>query len=77
MSDASIPNPFADARNPLQQLDSDIQALTRAVNRIAEILQTPTGAPPTVSGSRGGNAALQSLLSALSGAGLIIDNTTP
>jgi hypothetical protein len=32
--------------------------------------------PPTVSGSRGGNAALASLLSALDAAGLIVDATT-
>lgn len=31
---------------------------------------------PTVTGSRGGNAALTSLLSGLAGAGLIVDNTT-
>jgi hypothetical protein len=34
------------------------------------------GAKPTVSGSRGGNAALQSLLAALAGLGLITDSTT-
>ena len=33
-------------------------------------------APPAVTGSRGGNAALQSLLSVLANAGFIIDNTT-
>lgn len=34
------------------------------------------GAKPTVTGSRDGNAALASLLSALSGLGLITDSTT-
>ena len=34
------------------------------------------GAKPTVAGSRGGNAALASLLSALAGLGLITDSTT-
>jgi hypothetical protein len=34
-------------------------------------------AKPTVSGSRGGNEALASLLSALAGMGLITDSTTP
>jgi hypothetical protein len=33
--------------------------------------------PQTVIGSRGGNAALTSLLTALSTLGLIVDNTTP
>jgi hypothetical protein len=34
------------------------------------------GARPTVSGSRGGNAALQSLLTSLAGLGLIVDSTS-
>lgn len=33
--------------------------------------------PPVITGSRGGNAALTSLLSALNAAGVIQDNTTP
>lgn len=37
---------------------------------------TTSIAKPTVSGSRGGNAALQSLLSQLAAYGLIIDSTT-
>ena len=35
------------------------------------------GTAPVVTGSRGGNAALASLLTGLSGMGLIGDNTTP
>jgi hypothetical protein len=35
------------------------------------------GTAPTVSGSCGGNAALQSLVAALAGLGLITDTTTP
>lgn len=35
-----------------------------------------TGARPAVTGSRGGNAALASLLGVLAGLGLITDNTT-
>lgn len=31
---------------------------------------------PTVTGSRGGNAALESLLTGLAGENLIVDNTT-
>ncbi len=34
-------------------------------------------APPNVTGGRGGNAALASLLSALAGLGLIADDSTP
>jgi hypothetical protein len=37
---------------------------------------TAPGAKPTVTGSRGGNAALESLLSALAALGLITDSTT-
>ncbi len=37
---------------------------------------TPVTAKPTVSGSRGGNAALTSLLTALASYGLIVDSTT-
>ena len=37
----------------------------------------PQAPKPTVVGSRGGNAALASLLTALSGLGLVTDNTTP
>ena len=35
------------------------------------------GAPPIVTGSRGGNVALANLLKALANAGVITDNTTP
>jgi hypothetical protein len=37
----------------------------------------PSVAQPVVTGSRGGNAALGSLLTALATLGLIVDNTTP
>lgn len=36
----------------------------------------PATAKPTVTGSRGGNAALASLLTGLASAGYIVDNTT-
>lgn len=49
----------------LQTLDTEIQGK----------LTTPV-APPSVTGSRGGNAALASLLTVLAGLGLITDNTT-
>ncbi len=38
---------------------------------------TPPGAQPTVTGSRGGNAALASLLTALAATGLIVDGSSP
>ena len=68
------PSPFAQPNSALQQLDTDIQALTQAVNRIVNILKP---AAQVVTGSRGGNTALASLLTALAAAGFIIDNTTP
>lgn len=43
------------------------QAITNAFNP----------APFTVTGSRGGNTAIESLLSQLAAKGIIIDNTTP
>lgn len=49
----------------LQTLDTEIQGK----------LTTPVS-PPSVTGSRGGNAALASLLTALAGLGLITNNTT-
>lgn len=65
----------------LGQLDTDVQQVVKAINRVADLLPTlfivtPTP-PPSVSGSRGGNAALASLLTALAGLGVITDNTTP
>jgi len=39
------------------------------------VIGAPT--PPSVTGSRAGNAALASLLTALATQGLVIDNTTP
>lgn len=49
----------------LQTLDTEIQGkLTAPVS------------PPSVTGSRGGNAALASLLTVLASLGLITDNTT-
>lgn len=62
--------------SPLQALDTDIQKLIQAVNRIAEILSA-AGTPPTVTGSRGGNVALANLLTVLAAAGVIVDGTTP
>lgn len=64
--------------NQLQQIDTDIQSLTKAVNRIAEILtqENASQTPLVVTGSRGGNAALASLLTVLANSGVIVDQTT-
>lgn len=66
------------ANNPLQQIDSDLQALTLAVNRVgtllADLIALQSG--QIVTGSRAGNAALANLLTALANAGIVVDNTT-
>jgi hypothetical protein len=43
---------------------------------VGQVCALPTGGAPTVTGSRGGNAALASLLTTLAGLGLIVDSTT-
>jgi hypothetical protein len=66
----------------LQQIDTDLQQMTRAMNRLAEsvgqivTLLTPA-TPQIVTGSRASGAALESLLTALANAGIIVDSTTP
>ena len=60
----------------VQTIDTDLQNIVRAVNRIAQILQ-PTGAPQNVTGSRASGAALANLLTALANLGFITNNTTP
>ena len=60
--------------SPVQALDTDLQNLVKAVNRVAQLL---TPAPASViTGSRASGAALTSLLAALVARGLIIDDTT-
>lgn len=49
----------------LQTLNTDIQSK----------LTTPVS-PPSITGSRGGNAALANLITALATLGLVTDNTT-
>lgn len=46
------------------------------VNEFGEQIILDPGAIPAVTGSRGGNAALESLLTALASRGLVVDNTT-
>jgi hypothetical protein len=62
---------------------SDDPTLNRVQDHLASVLnpvlkQLPNkiGTKPTVSGSKGGNAALASLISALASMGLITDKTT-
>lgn len=52
-------------------------SLTNSVNAKDIDVFIPPAAPPTVIGSRGGNAALASLLTGLAGLGIIVDSTTP
>jgi hypothetical protein len=56
--------------------DQNNRRVMQAVNELGRQLRAVNGAPPTVTGSRGGNAALQSLLAALASLGLIVDKTT-
>jgi hypothetical protein len=51
------------------------QALIDLDSEIALKFTTPVS-PPSVTGSRGGNAALASLLTALASLGMITNNTT-
>lgn len=76
MSD--FPSLLAQQGNPLQQLDSDIQQLTAAVNQVATILADLLAlqSGQIVTGSRGGNVALTNLLAALANANIITNNTT-
>lgn len=85
MSVRAKPAPKARQRSTIATLvdDSSAGVVHEQVSQGVEQLETRVGqleklklAPPTVTGSRGGNAALASLLSALAGAGLIKDGTT-
>lgn len=69
--------PFGPSGSPFQQLDTDIQQLTRAVLQVVAAINGLKANPQAVTGSRAGNAALASLLTALAAQGIIVDNTTP
>lgn len=62
----------ADPSMALQRQQAGIDQVERSVGQ----LQKLTAAPPTVTGSKGANAALASLITALAGLGLIKDGTT-
>jgi hypothetical protein len=47
-----------------------------AIDPVLRVLPPGIGDRPRIIGSRGGNAALASLLSALDAAGIIVDETT-
>lgn len=55
--------------------DKSVDTMSVATN--ADLSRFAIKAGTSVTGSRGGNAALASLLTALAGEGLITDNTTP
>jgi hypothetical protein len=63
-------------------IDSTDAALARIQYRTAlgvlrDVISVPAATKPSVTGSRGGNAALASLLTALAAAGIVADDTTP
>lgn len=67
----------------LSRIQSDDEAFNRfqdqilgALNPILKTLPDGIGTRPRVTGSTGGNVALESLLVALAGMGLITDETT-
>ncbi len=76
--------PIAKQRLRQAQLGSDAGRAHSDVTAAVANLETQVGTlaglvrnPPTVTGSRGGNAALASLITALTGLGLVKDGTTP
>lgn len=83
MSTQKVTRPPTSPRMQQRQLISDPQQAHRVVSDgIAAVeskvgnLQKLTANPPTVTGSKGGNTALASLISALAGLGLVKDGTT-
>ena len=56
---------------------SEVSAAVGNLEKQVGSLQDLTRNPLTITGSRGGNAALASLLTALAGLGLVKDGTTP
>jgi hypothetical protein len=56
-----------------ERLSGDLDLQTHNLNAVGKIVPSTV---PAVTGSRGGNAALASLLTALAGLGLITDKTT-
>lgn len=71
---ASIPDDPQSGRlhlnDELSKLERSITSSTAKLNQMAPLT------PPTVTGSRGGNAALASLLTTLAAAGIIVDAST-
>lgn len=83
MPPAKTSRPPTQTRMVQRQLIGDPQQAHRVTSDAIGAVETKIGRlqklitnPPTVSGSRGGNAALASLLAALAGLGLIKDATT-
>jgi hypothetical protein len=74
MATGSEPPTPASGRVTLYVGADDTLYIKDAAGSVQQVSSVTT--PPTVSGSRGGNAALASLLTALEGLGLIVDATT-
>lgn len=73
--DPHLPAPPNDqyAKDLNYQLTVKLRELSVRTDQLKDSLLS---SPPSVTGSRGGNAALASLLTALDGLGLITDSTT-
>lgn len=56
-----------------QVLDTGLDAVETKLGKLQKLI---TDSPPTVTGSKGGNAALASLIAVLEGLGLVKDGTT-
>jgi hypothetical protein len=79
MNGAPIPNGtvvIASQTIPLFQSAASILYVTNTGGYISPIYPAPDATHPTITGSKGGNAALTSLISALAAQGLIVDTTT-
>lgn len=73
--------PLPRSLTKLQTTDANLNRvqdeLLRTLNPVLRAIPPGIGDVPSVTGSRGGNAALASLLTALDAVGLIKDETTP
>lgn len=83
MSTQKLTRPATSSRMQQRQLIDDPQQAHQVVSAGVSALESKVGQlqklttnPPTVTGSKGGNAALTSLLAALVGLGIIKDGTT-
>ena len=61
---------------PLFQAAAAVVYMRDATGQAVALYPHPTANPPTVTGSKGSNAALTSLMQALAGLGLVVDQTS-